>query len=330
MVCCCLNLNRHHPTGVLLPFDSLLFPLSLSQRRFVAEIYCSFHEQRDSTLYLSAEDFRQQYYEDYFAVPNATSTLSSNSKRSARLRLGLLSYDFNDHPTAHMMEALLFDLTFHSKSNHPSSTFSTDRHDTHKSNIIDYSILQDVDLFVYHYGLNDSSYYYNQFRQLAPAYRDLSNLPTATSVDLIRQDHLDIVLDLQVHTLGNHFAWMAQGLAPYQINYLVFPGTSGSRSLDHIVVDSVVVPPEQAIHFTEALIVLPSYQLSYYSTSLVLENRALQLDSMNNGLSTWSFRLQLRQQVFGKFITSSSIVFCNFNKIDKIDLMSFQNWMNVS
>jgi len=47
-----------------------------------------------------------------------------------------------------------------------------------------------------------------------------------------------------------------------QLNFLVYPGTSGGAHIDYLVADPVVVPPEHAVWYTEKLLYLPgTYQV---------------------------------------------------------------------
>jgi predicted O-linked N-acetylglucosamine transferase (SPINDLY family) len=47
-----------------------------------------------------------------------------------------------------------------------------------------------------------------------------------------------------------------------QVNYLVYPATSGTTFHDFVVVDSIVAPPEVARFYSESrVLVATSYQL---------------------------------------------------------------------
>lgn len=116
------------------------------------------------------------------------------------LRLGFLSYDFNDHPTAHLSEGLFF-----------------------WNNITDTK----VKFAAYNYGKNDNS----TFRKNIEAYLggnsnqggsffDFGGLSYDNAVNLIRNDQPQIVFDLQAFTRGSRPEILAKRVAPIQVNYL--------------------------------------------------------------------------------------------------------------
>ena len=46
--------------------------------------------------------------------------------------------------------------------------------------------------------------------------------------------------------------------APVTVSFLVYPGTSGNPSLQYLIADAVVAPPERAdARFSEAVVLLP-------------------------------------------------------------------------
>ena len=103
-------------------------------------------------------------------------------------------------------------------------------------------------------------------------------------------------------------------VAPVQLAYLIYPGTSGASCLDGAVVDPIVVPPEAARVYTERLVYLPgTYQVNDYERhAAVATYAAAPGDRAAHGLPP-----------------KPSVVFCNFNKVDKLDPASFGLWMNV-
>ena len=58
----------------------------------------------------------------------------------------------------------------------------------------------------------------------------------------IQSDGIDVLMEMQLHTLGQRMQITAYHPATLQVNYLVYPGTSGAYDfLSHIVADPVVV-----------------------------------------------------------------------------------------
>ena len=53
---------------------------------------------------------------------------------------------------------------------------------------------------------------------------------------------IDIAIDLMGFTKLNRFGIFIEKCAPIQINYLGYPGTTGSNSIDYIIADKFLIP----------------------------------------------------------------------------------------
>jgi len=222
--------------GSLLPFDTLLIAVPLDLRLLIAqEVSASYHKWAAP---FRALDVTNMMMSDGAALKQST----------RRLRLGFISYDFNDHPTAHLAIAL-FETIGRGEG--------IDSREMHF----------DVELITFSYGKNDNSSYRHSLENLSSAFIDISDASFDAAASIVRQCSIDVLLDLQIHTLGSRLEITASGIAPLVVNYLVYPGTSGATFYDYIAVDSTVVPPaEHGQFYTESLLVLPpSYQISIYS-----------------------------------------------------------------
>ena len=208
------------------------------------------------------------------------SGITRNYRRNYRLRLGFMSYDFNDHPTSHLVEAIFdkvvkyrqrnnrqhFQRTTSYIGSHNDSTSNKPLYDTYYQQ----SMYNQVELIIYSFGRHDNSTYRSRLEQLADQFIDISTIPHSEVVELLHHSYLDILLDMQVHTLGNRLSILAGRPAETQVNYLVYPGTSGASFLEYIVGDSVVIPPEHATFYSESLLLLPpTYQISYFDRHII-------------------------------------------------------------
>ncbi|KAF0719049.1 Aste57867_1310 [Aphanomyces stellatus] len=206
-------------TAALMPFSSLLLAVSPQLKRWVAEAYV-----------------------DGLVAPHATSATWSSAPPHRRLHVGYLSYDFNNHPTAHLMEGLF---VCHNRTTFQVSALS--------------------------YGKDDGSVYRQSIPQLAERFLDLVLLGTTAAAAAIKAAQVDILIDAQGHTLGQRHGIVALRPAPIIINYLVYPGTLGATYVDYLITDTHVSPPEHADHYTEALMLMPrSYQVNYFDASHAL------------------------------------------------------------
>jgi tetratricopeptide (TPR) repeat protein len=214
------------------------------------------------------------------------------------LRVAYMCYDFNDHPTAHLVEGLF---RWHRRFKDAFRSARGPR------------ALEAVAALGY--GKDDHSAYRDAIAADADAFiNDLALLGHVDAVVASRDFGAQIVVDLQGHTLGTRMELCMARVAPVQLAYLIYPGTSGASCLDGAVVDPVVVPPEAARVYTERLVYLPgTYQVNDYERhAAVAAYAAAPGARAAHGLPPRPF-----------------VVFCNFNKVDKLDPASFGLWMNV-
>lgn len=148
-------------------------------------------------------------------------------RSDAKIRLGLYSADFREHPVAQLMVDLIETLDrarfeIHAFAFTPSTSPLRTR------------IAQAVDRFIEAHGLSD--------RQVAR---------------LSRAAGIDIAIDLGGHTEGARTGIFARRAAPIQVNYLGFPGTMGAEYIDYILADPVVCPHGSEAYYTEKVVRLP-------------------------------------------------------------------------
>jgi predicted O-linked N-acetylglucosamine transferase (SPINDLY family) len=80
-------------------------------------------------------------------------------------------------------------------------------------------------------------------RSQADVWRDICGLSDDLVADRIREDQIDLLVDLSLHTDGNRLAVFAQKPAPVQISYLGYCGTSGLEEMDYRLSDPYLDPP---------------------------------------------------------------------------------------
>ena len=84
-------------------------------------------------------------------------------------------------------------------------------------------------------------------------------MPDDRAADLIREDGVDILVDLAGHTAQNRLLLFACKPAPIQMTYLGYPGTrQGCPLMDYRLTDALADPPGLTeSHFVETLLRLP-------------------------------------------------------------------------
>ncbi len=162
-------------------------------------------------------------------VLHASSTSSFDRCFSGRkIKLAYFSADFREHPVGVLMESLL--------KTHNRAKFEIFGIFLNKpcDDLIEKNLLQTFDKSLNIFDLTD-----------------------AEAEDLIVKEGLDIAVDLNTHTAGGRISLFAKRLAPIQVNYLGYAGTSGADFYDCLIADEVAIPPEHHIHYTEKIAYLP-------------------------------------------------------------------------
>ena len=103
------------------------------------------------------------------------------------------------------------------------------------------------------------------YRKLVQLYvDDVYELYGKNDVEITRfaQDlKLDIAIDLKGFTRGGRTSMFSAGLAPIQISYLGWPGTSGKDYMDYMIADEQTIPEKLRDCYTESIMYMPnSYQ----------------------------------------------------------------------
>src|SRR5262249_49229695 len=88
-------------------------------------------------------------------------------------------------------------------------------------------------------------------------WRVLVGLSDDAAAQRIRDDRIDILVDLSNHTAGNRLPIFARRPAPVQVTYLGLTATTGLSSIDYRLTDALVDPPESETFCSERLVRLP-------------------------------------------------------------------------
>ena len=80
-------------------------------------------------------------------------------------------------------------------------------------------------------------------RAATDVWRPTLGLTDAEAAALVRQDRIDILIDLAMHTRHNRLLMFARKPAPVQATYLAYSGTTGLRAMDYRLTDPYLDPP---------------------------------------------------------------------------------------
>jgi predicted O-linked N-acetylglucosamine transferase (SPINDLY family) len=97
-----------------------------------------------------------------------------------------------------------------------------------------------------------------QMQDQIPHWRKIAKLTDAQVAALVREDQIDILVDLKLHTNGNRLMVFARKPAPVQMTWLGYPGTTGMATMDYRLTDPYLDPPgETDASYAEKSIWLP-------------------------------------------------------------------------
>jgi predicted O-linked N-acetylglucosamine transferase (SPINDLY family) len=103
-----------------------------------------------------------------------------------------------------------------------------------------------------------------RLQRSADVWRDTSTANDARVADIIREDGIDILIDLAGHTARNRLRVFARKPAPVQVTYLGYSSTTGLSAMDYLVADAHLAPPGMHDRFaTEKVVRLPRTCLCY-------------------------------------------------------------------
>jgi predicted O-linked N-acetylglucosamine transferase (SPINDLY family) len=130
-----------------------------------------------------------------------------------RLRVGYVSPDLRQHPVGRFLLPLL------------------EAHDHQQFEVFCYSSARPPDAIT------------DRCRQASDAWREAHGLADAELAQCVRQDRIDILVDLTMHMLHNRLLVFARRPAPVQVTYLAYCGTTGLDAIDYRLTDPRLDPP---------------------------------------------------------------------------------------
>lgn len=203
----------------------------------------------------------------------------SESDKDRKITIGYLSNDFRNHAIAHLTQSL----------------FKT--HDRSKFNVYGYTSIE-----------SDGSTYRQTIEETCDKFIILNKRNYQQAAQTIRDDGVDILIDLAGYTAGSFLDICSLKLAPIQITFLGFPGTTGADFMDYVVVDPVVAPKGDQEFFSEALITMP---------------HCYQVNSLEDLDHSGKAKRKDHNLPDGKFVYGC---FCQMDKIEK---EAFDSWIDI-
>lgn len=215
------------------------------------------------------------WVESLQSICNEPASLAQPSQR--KIRIAYFSADFRNHPVTTILQSVI------------------ECHDRQQFEVIGISLHHNDDPMR------------QRIQNAFDEFHEFQNHSDQEIVECARHLGIDIAIDLGGFTLHNRFCAFQSRLAPLQVSYLGYLGTSSSQSIDYLIADPVLIPQEQRQFYSEKIVYLPWYQPNP-------AHREVACQSVT------------RSQVG---LPSSGFVFCCFNDSYKISPETFQSWMRI-
>ena len=200
--------------------------------------------------------------------------------KSEKLKIGYLSHNFGNHPIGHLLSCF----------------FEAHGHERHE-----------VFLYATHIFTHDVSGYGERLRQAADHFIDCRGLSDHALATRMRNDGIDILIDLDGYMHGGRPEVLAMRVAPVQIHWLQSLAGCPAPYIDYTIVDRVLVPDDERNQGNGPLIRLADA----FQCGELFELPETPPSRKDHGLPDDAF------------------VFCAFGNWLKIDETVFEDWMTI-
>lgn len=157
---------------------------------------------------------------------------------SRKLKIGYVSNDFRFHATSFFIEPIF------------------EAYDRSQFEIICYSNATNTDSVT------------RRLMALVDAWRDIAGLPDEAVYEMVREDQVDILVDLMGHTNRNRLLVFARKPSPIQVTWIGYPYTTALRTMDYWIADQIAADPclKGSQPHSEELVLLPDFFMCFKPT----------------------------------------------------------------
>lgn len=174
------------------------------------------------------------------------------------MRVGFVSGDLRNHPVGHFIEGILTALASDASSS--------------------------LELFAYLTSFQSDDLT-NRIKACCFGWHSVVGLSDERLAGQIREDRIDILIDLAGHTAHNRLPMFAWKPAPIQVSWLGYFATTGVETIDYLIADPWTLPETEECNFTEKIWRLPETRLCFTAPDLNVE--VLPLPALGNGFITF-------------------------------------------
>ena len=195
---------------------------------------------------------------------------------SNKIRIGYFSADFGAHVVAYLTNDMY------------------KLHDREKFEIFAFSFDDDKSVMANEIKLNFDHFF------------EVGSMSDQEIISLIKSNNIDIAIDLGGYTEKARPSLFSIRVAPIQISYVGYLGTTGSKWMDYLIADNIIVPDEMKDFYSEKILYLPHFQVN---SQLSISSKTFTKESCN--------------------LPKDKFIFCCFNQSYKIIPSVFSLWMEI-
>ena len=199
--------------------------------------------------------------------------------KKSKIRIGYFSADFHNHPVTLLITKVLNE---HDRDN--------------------------FEIYAYSFGPKSDDKYTKKIKNNVDYFKSLRDLNDIQSVELVRNDSIDIAIDLMGYTQYCRTSLFSTRLAPIQINYLGFSGSMGANCMDYIIADKTLIPNLDNKFYTEKIL--------YLDQSAICCDDSMKIDGEKIKRSDYN-------------LSDDDFLFACFNNNYKITPNEFNIWMRL-
>ena len=169
------------------------------------------------------------------------SNYQSNKKiaflnQNKKIKIGYISADFQTHPVSLLLARVI------------------ELHDKSKFEIYAYSLGREEDEMTLRLKKAFDKFIY------------IGDLSDFEAINLIRKDNINLAIDLMGYTKNARVNLFAKRVAPKQISFLGYPGTSGGDAIDYLIADKYTIPNKLSKFYSEKILYMPNTFLPFDNT----------------------------------------------------------------
>jgi protein O-GlcNAc transferase len=187
--------------------------LKPASTEFHSNLILRLHYHPESTPALLLEEARQWGRRHAAKFAQTVGPHSNEPDPNRPLKIGYVSPDFRNHPVGRFILPLM------------------EGHDARQFQIHCYAQIDAEDEIT------------RCIRSCARVWRDTVGMGDERLAEQIREDGIDVLVDLTSHTGFNRLLVFARKPAPVQVTYLAYPGTTGIEGMDYRITDAYLDPP---------------------------------------------------------------------------------------